>query len=80
MREEIINWYKLEEKLPPSLISVIFKVKIKFNAKNAIRIGYYNPPFGFYICGFREQYNVLDNFVTPDNKYLTILEWTQIEK
>lgn len=76
MRTEVIQWHDINDELPPQLITTVFTVLIKFNARKAIRIGYYNKYLNlFWICGFKEQYHTTQDFTSRDNEYLTILEW-----
>lgn len=78
VKQEII-WYSLDEKEPPDLIKVIFKIFVKFNGRKTFREGYYNKELNkFYLSEFKSQYHTENNFVDLDNKFIKILQWAQI--
>ena len=76
-----ITWYKMDEKEPPDLVRVIFKVLSKFHTRKLmIRTGYYNKQLNkYYIPEFSLQFLTKDNFVDLDNEFIKILEWADIE-
>ena len=61
--EQTITWYKIEEKEPPDLVTVVFKILSKFHTRILmIRTGYYNKQLNkYYLPEFSLQYKILGN-------------------